>query len=116
MIYLLLLNALLVLVATVIVILALARATAMTASLGEETTLSRFYVGMYAARGLPIGVVTITMILTNLGAPSELRWWLAVAGAIQLVDVVLGARHRLWGMVIGAGVAAIVHLLTALIV
>ncbi len=66
---LLLINLLLVAVAVAFVIIAVARPAALTASIGPAVppgSVGRFYLCMYAARGLPLGIVIIVRILQEL--------------------------------------------------
>lgn len=109
-------NVLLTLVALVFVAICVIRTDVLTAGVGPSTPLARFYIWMYAARGLPVSVVTIAVVLHHLSTPADLRWWLVLAGVVQLFDVAIGSRYRLWGMAAGAGAAAVVHLVTAALV
>ena len=113
---LLLVNLVLVLVATGYAVFAWARPGVLTSGLGAETPPSSFYARMYAFRGVPLGVATAVIILVNLGTPEATRWWLVVSGLVQVGDAALAMRHRMRGMAIGAAVAAVVHLVSAALV
>jgi len=109
---LLIVNVVLVLVATGYAAFALFRPAALTAAIGPQTPAGRFSTSMYSIRGVPLGVVTAVVVLTSFADPSATRWWLLVAGLVQVGDVILATRHRMTGMAVGAGVAAVVHLMT----
>ena len=68
-----------------------------------------FYVRMYAARSIPFGLAA-GILPYRPGGPA-VAWVLFTAAVIQIVDVVIGVRKKERGMIIGASVGAIVHLL-----
>ena len=79
----------------------------------EVSADERFFAQIYAARAVPLGVVTTA---TPFVAPSDItsvRLVLMVAIAVQLVDAGIGIRRREMFMVVGPSIAAIVHGLTA---
>jgi hypothetical protein len=113
---LLLVNLLLVVVSTGYAVFASFRPGVLTSGLGAETPPSKFYAQMYAIRGVPLGIATAVIILVNLATPGVTRWWLVVSGLVQLGDAALAIRHRMRGMTIGAGIAGVVHLVSAALV
>ena len=68
-----------------------------------------FYMHMYAARSLPFGLA-VGILPFWLGGPI-VAWVLFTAAVIQIVDVVIAVGKKERGMMIGASVGAIVHLL-----
>ena len=68
-----------------------------------------FYARMYAARSIPFGLAA--GILPYWPGGSTVAWVLLTAAVIQIVDVVIAVGKKEWGMMIGASVGAIVHLL-----
>ena len=68
-----------------------------------------FYVRMYAARSIPFGLAA--GILPYWPGGSAVAWVLFTAAVIQIVDVVIAVGKKERGMMIGASVGAIVHLL-----
>jgi len=80
---------------------------------GEPVTAGvSFYARAYAVRALPLSVLALHVLLT--GSTAGLTGLLIVLGLIQVGDSALGIQQRNPGMAIGAGVAAAVHLSTAL--
>ncbi len=76
-----------------------------------ETSTVSLYARMYAARALPLGVVTLVLL-----AMSDWRSIvpiLIVAGLAQAGDVIAGIPQRNRVMILGAGMAAVVHLASA---
>jgi len=71
-----------------------------------------FYVRMYAARSIPFGLAAGLLPLWP-GGPA-VAWVLFTAAAIQIVDVVIAVGKKERGMMVGASVGAIVHLLCGL--
>jgi hypothetical protein len=71
-----------------------------------------FYARAYAVRAVPLSLVAVA-ILPTAGRAGVVPM-LLVLGAAQAGDSVLGIRLRNKGMAIGAGVGAVVHLLSAL--
>jgi hypothetical protein len=70
-----------------------------------------FYARAYAVRAVPLSLVALAMLPTATRA--ALVPMLLVLGAAQAGDSVLGIRLRNRGMAIGAGMGAVVHLLSA---
>jgi len=68
-----------------------------------------FYVRMYAARSIPFGLAAGLLPFWP-GGPA-VAWVLFTAAVIQIVDVIIAAGKKERGMMIGASVGAIVHLL-----
>ena len=68
-----------------------------------------FYVRMYAARSIPFGLAT--GILPYWPGGPVVAGLLLSAAVIQIVVVVIEAGKKERGMIIGASVGAIVHLL-----
>ncbi|RDW67030.1 hypothetical protein BP5796_09779 [Coleophoma crateriformis] len=71
-----------------------------------------FYARMYAARSIPLGIVVGVLPFWAHG--TAVVTLLCTAAFIQAVDVVLGIQKRDWGMVRGASVGTIIHVLCAL--
>ena len=59
----------------------------------------RFYPAMYAARGIPLGLLVAVVVL-------------AVSAAAQLGDTAIGVTYRLPGMVVFPLAVALVHLVS----
>jgi len=68
-----------------------------------------FYVRMYTARSIPFGLAAGILPFWP-GGPA-VAWVLFTAAAIQIVDVVIAVGKKERGMIVGASVGAIVHLL-----
>ena len=71
-----------------------------------------FYVRMYAARAIPFGLAAGILPFWP-GGPA-VAWVLFTAAAIQIVDVILAVGKKDRGMMFGASIGAIVHLLCGL--
>ena len=71
----------------------------------------RFYVWMYLARALPLGLLAGIVPLTSSGTVS-MSCLIAVA-AVQLADAGIGLSRREWTMLGGASFATVVHIVTA---
>lgn len=69
-----------------------------------------FYPRMYAARAVPQGVVGGLVVALGASDPRTCFPWLLLAGIIQVLDALIGARQRRLGMVIAPTLAACVHL------
>jgi len=69
----------------------------------------RFYPAMYAARSVPLGLLVAAVVWL---APAESLTLLvlAAAAAAQLEDAVIGAAHRMLGMVVFPLASAVLHL------
>ncbi|MFE3193431.1 hypothetical protein ACFXHA_30810 [Nocardia sp. NPDC059240] len=72
---------------------------------------SMFFLGAYAARALPLSLVTLTVLAV--GSTAAIVPLLVVSGAAQLWDAALGARQRNWPMAVTCVGLAAVHLATA---
>ncbi|MFI1919450.1 hypothetical protein [Nocardia sp. NPDC020380] len=72
---------------------------------------TEFLLGAYAARALPLSLVTLAVLVT--GNPAAIIPVLAVAGLAQLGDAALGARQRNMPMAATCVALAAVHLATA---
>ena len=76
--------------------------TGVTPDAGE-----RFYVWMYVARALPLGLLTGIAPLTSAGTVS--MFCLIAAAVVQLADAAVGWSRGEWMMLSGAACAAVVH-------
>ena len=74
----------------------------------------RFYARMYAARSIPFGLSAGIMPFCAGG--KAVAWLLFAAAAIQIGDVVIAVEKREGGMMLGASLGAIVHILCGLAV
>ena len=72
----------------------------------------RFYPAMYAARGVPLGLLVAVVVWPEPARPLTLLVLVAAAVA-QLGDVAIGVVHRVPGMVAFPLVVALLHLGTA---
>ena len=72
----------------------------------------RFYPAMYAARGIPLGLLVAVVVWLDPARPLTLLVLVAAAVA-QLGDVAIGVVHRVPGMVAFPLVVALLHLGTA---
>ncbi|MBP2705450.1 hypothetical protein JOL79_16690 [Microbispora sp. RL4-1S] len=80
----------------------------------EETTAGvHFYTRAYAARALPLGLVTAFVLVW--GPSAAVVPLLVVSGLAQVGDSVLGIMRRDPGMALGAGAFAVIHLLAAIL-
>ncbi|GAA4569101.1 hypothetical protein [Planotetraspora kaengkrachanensis] len=70
-----------------------------------------FYARAYAVRAVPLSAVALVMLAR--GDSAGLTAMLIVLGLAQVGDCVLGVMRRHLGMSVGAGVCALVHLLSA---
>jgi len=73
-----------------------------------------FYVRMYAARSIPFGLAAGILPFWP-GGPA-VAWILFTAAVIQIVDVVIAVGKKERGMILGASVGAIVHLLCGIVI
>jgi len=105
---LLLLNLLVSLASAVAAVIALIRPASFSGS-SDVVRGEIFYVRMYAARSIPFGLAAGILPLWP-GGPA-VAWVLFTAAVIQIVDVVIAVEKKERGMMIGASVGAIVHLL-----
>ena len=72
-----------------------------------------FYVRMYAARSIPIGLAAGILPFCFVGL--VVAWVLFTAAVIQIFDVVIAVTKNRGGMSAGAAVGATVHFLCGLI-
>ena len=79
----------------------------------EVSAGERFFAQMYAARAVPLGVVTAAVPFVAPSDITSVRLVLMAAMAVKIVDAGIGIRRREVSMVIGPSIAAIVHGLTA---
>ena len=79
----------------------------------EVSAGERFFAQMYAARAVPLGVVTAAVPFVAPSDITSVRLVDMAAMAVQIVDAGIGIRRREVPMVIGPSIAAIVHGLTA---
>ena len=79
----------------------------------EVSAGERFFAQMYAARAVPLGVVTAAVPFVAPSDITSVRLVLMAAMAVQIVDAGIGIRRIEVSMVIGPSIAAIVHGLTA---
>jgi len=108
---LLLLNLLVSLASAVAAVIALIRPASFSGSRHVERG-ELFYVRMYAARSIPFGLAAGLLPFWP-GGPA-VAWVLFTAAVIQLVDVAIAVGKKERGMMIGASVGAVVHLLCGL--
>jgi len=108
---LLLMNLLVSLASAVAAVIALIRPASFSGS-SHVVSGEIFYVRMYAARSIPFGLAAGLLPFWP-GGPA-VAWVLFTAAVIQIVDVVIAAGKKERGMMIGASVGAIVHLLCGL--
>ncbi len=108
---LVLLNFLVSLASAVAAVIALIRPAAFSGS-RHVVSGELFYVRMYAARSIPFGFAAGLLPLWP-GGPA-VAWVLFTAAVIQIVDVVIAAGKKERGMMIGASIGALVHLLCGL--
>ena len=69
----------------------------------------RFYPAMYAARGIPLGLLVAVVVWLDPARPLTLLV-LVAAAVTQLGDVAIGVVHRVPGMVVFPLVVALLHL------
>ena len=76
---------------------------------GDGESGGRFYPAMYAARGIPFGVLVAVVVWLD-PTQSSTVLVLAAAAAAQLGDMLIGVVHRVPGMVVIPLAAAVLHL------
>ena len=69
----------------------------------------RFFAQMYAARAVPLGVVTAAVPFVAPSDITSVRLVLMAAMAVQIVDAGIGIRRREPAMIAGPSIATIVH-------
>jgi hypothetical protein len=72
-----------------------------------------FYARMYAARAIPFGLAAGMLPLWFAG--QAVAWLLFTAALTQGADGVIAARKKQTGMLVGASVGAIIHVLCGLV-
>ena len=75
----------------------------------EVSAGERFFAQMYAARAVPLGVVTAAVPFVAPSDITSVRLVLMAAMAVQIVDAGIGIRRREQAMIVGPSIAAIVH-------
>lgn len=79
----------------------------------EVSASERFFAQMYAARAVPLCVVTAAVPFVAASDITTVRLVLMAAMVVQIVDAGIGIRRREVAMIIGPSIAAIVHGITA---
>jgi hypothetical protein len=112
MIWMLLLNALIALVTTFFAVVGLFRPVTLSgsamASAGEW-----FYARVYAARGIPLGL--LTAIVPFFASGGVVALILLCAAVVQAADVAIAIPKKNTGMAVGAAVAVVIHCVTAVL-
>ena len=106
------LNAIAATISTVSSLLAVFQPQIMSKS-REVSAGERFFAQMYAARAVPLGVVTAAAPFVAPSDITSVRLVLMAAMAVQIVDAGIGIRRREVAMIIGPSIAATVHGLTS---
>lgn len=109
--WLALLNSALGIVSAGFVVVAVIRPQALAPS-GHGGREGRFYPAMYAARGIPLGLLVAAVVWLAPARPLTLLVLVAAAAA-QLGDALIGVVHRVPGMVVFPLAVALVHLASA---
>ena len=102
------LNAIAATISTVSSLLAVFRPQIMSKS-QEVSAGEKFFAQMYAARAVPLGVVTAVAPFVAASDITTVRMVLVAAMAVQAVDASIGIRRREVAMIVGPSIAAIVH-------
>ena len=110
---LLVLNSFVSLVSAAWAVVALARPAFLSGSV-HISGGDKFYVRMYAARAIPFGLATAIAPFCVGG--TAVAWFLFTAAGIQVADAVIGVEKKARGMIIGATLAALIHILCGLAV
>lgn len=79
----------------------------------EVSAGERFFAQMYAARAVPLGVMTAVVPFVAASDITTVRLVLMAAMVVQIVDAGIGIRRREVAMIIGPSIAAIIHGITA---
>ena len=106
------LNAIAATISTVSSLLAVFQPQIMSKS-REVSAGERFFAQMYAARAVPLGVVTAAAPFVAPSDITSVRLVLMAAMVVQIVDAGIGIRRREVAMIIGPSIAAIIHGITA---
>jgi hypothetical protein len=91
-------------------VVGLAQPAAMSKS-NQVTPGELFYARMYAVRALPLGIVAGLLPFWHRGP--AVTPVLVAASVVQVADVVIGAGRKDLGMMTGASIAAIIHIVSA---
>ena len=75
----------------------------------EVSPGERFFAQMYAARAVPLGVMTAAVPFVAASDITTVRLVLMAAMAVQIVDAGIGFRRRERAMIVGPSIAAIIH-------
>jgi hypothetical protein len=108
---LIILNAVASLAGTGFAIIAALRPSVLSHDEGERAG-ERFYAWMYAVRGVPLGLLATVIPFFSVGIVPSLV--LLAATVAQAGDAVIGAHRRELRQLVGAALAAIIHLLAAI--
>ena len=106
------LNAIAAAISTVSSLLAVFQPQIMSKS-REVSAGERFFAQMYAARAVPLGVVTAVVPFIAASDITTVRLILMAAMVVQVADAGIGIRRREVAMIIGPSIAAIIHGITA---
>jgi len=106
------LNAIAATISTVSSLLAVFQPQIMSKS-REVSAGERFFAQMYAARAVPLGVMTAAVPFVAASDITTVRLVLMAAMVVQIVDAGIGIRRREVAMIIGPSIAAIIHGITA---
>ena len=75
----------------------------------EVSAGERFFAQMYAARAVPLGVVTAVVPFIAASDITTVRLILMAAMVVQVADAGIGIRRREPAMIVGPSIAAIIH-------
>ena len=75
----------------------------------EVSAGERFFAQMYAARAVPLGVVTAVVPFIAASDITTVRLILMAAMVVQVADAGIGIRRREPAMIAGPSIATIVH-------
>lgn len=73
----------------------------------------RFFANMYAARAIPLGILVGVLPFISFASQWPIKVLLIAAALVQIIDAIIGAKQKEWGMIGGAVAAVIIHGLTA---
>ncbi|MBF6273566.1 hypothetical protein A5780_09215 [Nocardia sp. 852002-20019_SCH5090214] len=104
-------NSLVAVISGVSCLIGLARPRLALAEGEELTSAATFFLGAYAARALPLSVVTVAVLVA--GGEAATLPVLVIAGLAQVGDAIIGVRQRNTPMAITCVGLAAVHLATA---
>ncbi|GAA4978970.1 hypothetical protein HD597_000597 [Nonomuraea thailandensis] len=75
----------------------------------DVVTSTRYYAAMYATRAVPVGVAVVVAAFLSIPNGTWIAL-LAVAGACQIGDAVIGLWRRIPGQVAGSVLVGAIHL------